>query len=246
MQQLASAALNNEGVFFFERGELSISLAKFRSALEATIGSLDPNTTQTRGPSGISPSQSVSVPQCPIGFMDVPTPAPLFYCEDVMSGLQTYKRPINLVAGEGAYSPDPLVNSTVVSSIILFNLALVYHLKGLEGSDDLCQSRLQSAQSLYSKARTLLDEAGFSAVHSSGHPVVDILTMAIMNNQGQISFYLYDHEQAQKFFDLLVIYCSTVRPHDLQSNDGALLEWHMSAFLVNAITLQQPTHASAA
>ncbi|GKY97754.1 hypothetical protein MPSEU_000733600 [Mayamaea pseudoterrestris] len=249
MDQLDCAALNNEGVFYFQQGELAASLAKFRSALELTIGSLEPTVTPATESSQScgrdAPSRSVNQhrPREGNSSIDFVSILPV---EDVMSGLQTYNRPINLVATPAAYSSDPLVNATVVSSIILFNLALVYHLKGLEGSDDTSRSRLLSAQSLYTKSRALLEEAGFSSYQSCGHPVVDILIMAILNNQGQLTFSLLDYEQSQKFFDCLVVFCSTVRPQDHQQDDGALLEWHMSAFLVNAITLQQPTHASAA
>jgi hypothetical protein len=244
MADLNCAALNNEGVYYFLRGELSVSLARFRSALEATIGSLDPTDSQ-------NPSTPSSRPlaSCPVAMQQVPCNVgrPVFQLDEASSGLQAYNRAINLALTPCAYSSDPLINATVVSSIILFNLALVYHLKGLEGSDNISHSRLISAKSLYMKSRALLDEAGFSSTCSSGLPVVDILTMAIFNNLGQIAFILVDYEQSQTFFDSLVVFCSTVRPQDHQEdNDGALLDLHISAFLVNAITLQQPTHASAA
>jgi hypothetical protein len=242
MEQVHCAYLNNEGVFYFQRGELSSSLAKFRSALESIIGNLEPGS-EAVSPAPASLRDCDATPPRSEGQMESNTfSVPVFHFE---SSLQTYyDKPINLIATAGAYSSDPLVNASIVSSIILFNLALVYHFKGLEGSDDVSRSRLMSAQSLYTKAGSLLDEGGFSSLQSCGHPVVDILTMAILNNQGQLSFFLFDYEQSQKFFDSLVVFCSTVSPQDTE--DGALLEWHMSAFLVNAITLQQPTHASAA
>jgi len=242
------AVLNNNGVSCFQAGDYASSLELFRRALQATIGNLQPEPQREAQGGGCS------LPASSNAFSDKePSPSAPPQSQQVaedsasVNSLHAYTRAINLIPCESAYSLDPLMNTTIVSSIILFNLGLVYHVKGLEGFDNAYQARLFKARSLYMKVRTLLTEAGISSQRSSSNPVIDILNMAVFNNLGQSAFYLSEYEQSRFHFEELVAFATTVKPTEQHDEETiVLIEWHKSIFLLNAVTLQPPTLASAA
>lgn len=247
--------LNNHGVACFQAGELSAALDLFRQALQATIGQIHPQETTTSASNKHQHYPSPRAASNPATVASETSPAPAQQQrgaageqgESSVWMLNAYARAINLIPTEMAYSQDALVNATIVSSIVLFNLALVYHVKGLDGFDNVSQARLIKARSLYMKVRTLLTEAGISDSTSSGNPVIDILTMASLNNLGQSAYYLSEYEQSQAHFEELVRYASSVKPSPQDDEEThALLEFHKSMFLFNAVALKPPTLASAA
>jgi len=266
-----TAALNNHGVACFQCGDLPNALDLFRRALQSTIGNIQPVQEQPVPKAGLS-SPSMSSSSTPMSSsasgssnngVCPPSSGNAQQREDSpqMSIMHAYTRMINLIPSDGAYAHDPLVNATIVSAIILFNLALVYHVKGMESGclyDNASQARLLKARSLYIKVRTLLTEAGISSTMSTGNPVIDILTMAVFNNLGQTAYYLSEFCQSQTHFEDLIAYVNTVnaneeaqaaadKPSQQQDHETvALLEWHKSLFRMNAVTLQAPTLASAA
>jgi len=239
-----STVLNNSGVACFQAGDLSSSLNLFREALQATISGLAP---PDHGKGTSAPSAGSARAQA---FGGLPAQeSPSCTTEESVNTLHAYTRAINLIPQETAYAEDNLVNTTIESSIILFNLALVYHVKGLEGFDNSSLSMLLKARSLYLKAKCLLEEAGIPMDQSLGHqPVLDILIMAIHNNLGQSAYHLNEFDDSQSRFRDLSLYASSLKPerfaHDPETK--ALLEWHKSMFLMNAMTLQPPKLASAA
>lgn len=230
---MGSVVLNNSGVACLQAGDLATSLDLFRRALQATIGALHPGD----GP---------SVEQVPRPIERVVTQETVL-ADSLVNSCHVYTRAINLIPMDAAYSQDSLVNTTIVSSIILFNLALVYHVKGLEGFDNWCQARIFKARSLYLKSRTLLAEAGVSLASSMGHPVIDILSMALFNNLGQCAFQLSEYEESQAHFDQLVAFAASVQSvQEYDPETSALLSWHKNMFITNAFALQPPTLAPAA
>lgn len=237
------AALNNHGVAAFTAGDLPLALDLFRRSLQATIGGLQP-TDQAQVPPSSDPAPHVhySAPSS----SSSPPERPTLTEEASLSMMNAYTRAINLIPSSTAYSQDPLVNTTIVASIVLFNLALVYHIKGMEGFDNASEGRIHKARSLYNKARSLLSEAGLNPCSSTGHPLIDILSMAILNNLGQSAHYLSEYQHAQAHFEELVVYASTVSTKIDNVEASALLEWHKSIFLMNAVALQPPVLASAA
>ena len=152
---------------------------------------------------------------------------------------------INLIASQTAYSPDIVVNATIVSSIIMFNMGVVSHLKGLEQFGNSI-ARLCKARSLYHKSHLLMKDAGVP-MGATGNPVIDMLSMAIFNNMAQSSFELRSYGESRSYFHELIRFASTVLPS--QYDDAFLysyLDQQKSIFLLNAIILLPPTAASAA
>jgi hypothetical protein len=148
----------------------------------------------------------------------------------------------------------------MMSSILLFNVAVVYHVKGCgeasrEGST--CKY-LEKARELYRKALGLLQPDGGSeraqlprALPPSHHPVLDVLSMALPNNIAAASYALGDYDECRASVKLLVSSCSRVMSDErlrlLDPESASLLEWHLHLFMYNAYFLRTPpTVASAA
>jgi tetratricopeptide (TPR) repeat protein len=140
-----------------------------------------------------------------------------------------------------------LINSTIVSAIIIFNLSIVYHLKGLEGgSGSISSMRLRKARALYQKSQNLLIDAGVP-LGATGNPVIDVLSMALFNNLAHVAFELSSYEESRQFFDFLIRFALTVVPSKYgDAFVAALLDQQKSSFLLNAIILQVPKLAPAA
>ena len=246
---------NNAGVAFLEAGDLRSALDRFSLALKYTMGDLDPRapadmdqgidalpddfripsrkrsesgeppmTTRHKGGHGVD-AKARSLP---------PVSAPF-----------TYGRGINLILHPKAYSPDPLVNTTIVSSIIIFNLSIIYHFKGLEARN-MSDMRLRKAKSLYQKAHNLLRDAGVP-MGATFNPVIDMLSMAIFNNLGHITYELQAYQESRRHFDHLIRFALTVVPARYgDAYVGSLIDQQKSNFLLNAIILQAPKLAAAA
>jgi hypothetical protein len=160
-------------------------------------------------------------------------------------------------SSSGAYSPDPLVNAVMMSSILLFNVAVVFHAKGCGGTTREASERtyLERARDLYRKALGLLQpgdghgRAQLTPIHH--HPVLDVLSMALPNNIAAASYALGDYDACRTSVELLVSSCSRVmsdgRRRLLDPEAASVLEWHTHLFMYNAFFLQSPpTVASAA
>jgi hypothetical protein len=157
----------------------------------------------------------------------------------------------------GAYSPDPLVNAVMMSSILLFNVAVVFHAKGCGEAAREASERtyLERARDLYRKALGLLQpghgHGRAQLTPSHHHPVLDVLSMALPNNVAAASYALGDYDACRTNVELLVSSCSRVmsdgRRRLLDPEAASVLEWHMHLFMYNAYFLQTPpTVASAA
>lgn len=266
-----TVAFNNHAVALLKAGDLQTSLSLFRGALQSTIGLLDgssecPSATPQEiqacpsrcGVIGTSRSCDSSLGQgqqqhiqAHLQVQDQPFHSDSFQeIEGDAINQFAFVRALNLIPLRNVYSEDPLVNLSIVSSIVLFNLSIVYHRQGLaqemECQARLAQENLYKAQSLYAKAQALLMESRISTTESHGHAVIDILNMAIYNNLAQ-SYHIQANFAASKhYFGLLVRYASSVIPELHDPDTANLLEWHKSFFLLNAFALQPPAAASAA
>lgn len=250
MDQLA-ADLNNVAVAYLERGDLKRALELFRTALRATMGEV---------PRGAPP------------IVPPPAPLPLPSTESQQSSTEPHHQPqqlqeqgqptkpeefnssafpfihaqgFGIVGTPGAYSPDPLINTTVVSTIVIFNLAVVYHIKGLH-EKAVSETRLVKAHSLYVKAHMLLHDAGVT-FGSTGNAVVDLLSMAVSNNLAHVCFELSSYDESRSHFDGLIRFALTVVPGRYGDQYiGSVMDQQKSNFLLNAIILHAPNFAPAA
>ena len=251
----AAADLNNIGVAYLEAGDLKKALELFRTALRQTMGDgrLPP-------PHLMAPPMNITHPHPSAGDQrdgtststrDRPTEAMQQQQQAKSDEFNTTATPFihsqgfGIVGSAGAYSPDQLINTTVVSTIVIFNLAVVYHIKGIH-EKALNDTRLIKAHSLYLKAHLLLHDAGVS-YGSTGNAVVDLLSMAVSNNLAHVCFELSRYEESRSHFDSLIRFALTVVPPRYGDRYvGSVMDQQKSNFLLNAIILHAPNLAPAA
>ena len=253
MNYLIAAELNNLGGSYLHLGDLKKSMELFRDALRYTLVDLNPARSaecaavgpfETVQPSGHASKEEESEP------MDMELPSPPSPCECMKptssSAPFVHFHAINVIPSPQAYSPDTLVNTTVVSSIVLFNLGIVYHLKGLETSGEESRMRLTKARSFYHKSQLLLADAGIPAT-SVGNPVLDMLLMALYNNLAEVSYEMQSYSESRQYFEGLIRFALTVAPSNYgDATIAAMVDQQKSNFLLNAIILLPPKIAAAA
>jgi hypothetical protein len=221
--------------------------------LKFTTGDLEPESRNARfleatdadermpvTPSSPS-SDQVRSPQK--GVKNISTPTLALYSPPTSTTF-AYARGIVLMNRQNAYSPDTEVNRTIISSIIIFNLSVVYHLRGL----GLLQGRslLNKAIALYEQSHNLLCDAGVQC-NATGNCVIDVLSMALYNNLAHVSFELDRYDESRYFFDYLIRFALSVVPSRYgDASVGVFLNEQKSKFLLNAIILKQPKLAPAA
>lgn len=156
-------------------------------------------------------------------------------------------RPINLILSSEAYSQDRIVNLSVASAIIMFNMAIIYHLGGLpedESNDRFTahNENLTIAQRLYQHALKLLDRIpAFGTSTSVGNAVTDLITMAIHNNLAQAAFSFQNYQQSKEHCKHLFARCTSVRPEAYENHEtAAILTWYRATFCMNILALYQP------
>jgi tetratricopeptide (TPR) repeat protein len=252
MDQTA-ADLNNVAVAYLEGGHLRKALEHFRNALRMTMGDLRPPPPHLPPP---LPSQQRYDAGTGGGAARRGEPTwlqqqqrqPYDSKQSELSSPGTpfiHAKGFGIVGAPGSYSPDPLINTTVISTIVIFNLALVYHIKGLH-EKALTDARLHKAHSLYTKAYLLLNDAGVT-FGSTGNAVVDLLSMAVSNNLAQVSYELLSYEESRAHFDSLIRFALTVVPGRYEDQYvGSVMDQQKSNFLLNAIILHAPNLAPAA
>jgi hypothetical protein len=248
-----AAQYNNAGVALVGDGQLLEALNTFRQALECIMGLL--------GTSRVPEKTLTSHVSSEIDFSRIAYSIPFPFnhrkqtakrsnrCkssedlrEDTCSLLHT--TPFTMDPRAGAYSEDCLLNTSVVSAIILFNLGVLYHLKSMEGNGS--ERKLIKARDLYEKSRILLTDAGVSLA-PTGNPVVDVLYMAIMNNLAQVSYDLSSYDAARCYVYLLIEFALSIEPVLYSSIQTAyIMESEKNRFLLMASLRHIPELAPAA
>ena len=152
------------------------------------------------------------------------------------------------------HDEDGLISSAIISCVLVYNLALIFHLQALhEGSSTSVaftgEELLSKAPSLYRKSLLLLIEAGFWDA-STGNPDIDMLCLVVFNNLAQSSYELALYDESRQYYEHLLHFSTTVSPEKYQGFDDNkyfLLDQARSNFLLNAIILRgPPAFASAA
>jgi tetratricopeptide (TPR) repeat protein len=280
MSNMLVAELNNLGAVRLNQGDLPGALHLFREALSYTAIHTSNGTTTATAPTTIRPlrpgkktKNDLRVKNHP-GAAEfsavaavagaVPEPPQQHHVEAdttadadatsllLLSTPFIHAKGINVIPTPTAYSPDLLINTVIVSSIVVFNLAIVCHLKGLQqgnGSAAAAQARLVKAKSLYERSQQLLADARVPSDYSLGNPVTDMIYMASLNNLAQLHYEMTRYRESKHYYDLLVDFCATIVPR-IYGHDyfvATLMEQTKSNFLLNAIILQkQPSLAPAA
>lgn len=249
---LNAAELNNVGVGYLQRGDCRTAHAYFQDALirameqvrcqeeSSMIGdqaSRQPRDAQ--GKPGLNRTRNSGLND--LKFKDIM----ISYQEkgSLSSIPFVHNTAILVTPAKNAYSPDDLVQTITVASIIVFNLALIYHVKGLEGNNCMFE-RLGKALSLYGRSRRMLRDVGVRP--GTGHPIIDLLVMCLANNEAQCYFELGDYTASQLHFGQLMASINTPTQiyRDLEVN--TLLDQYKSHFFLNALILRPPQQAAAA
>ncbi len=246
MNRLMAADLNNLGAIRLQNGCLQTSLELFRDALALTLNDLEQHSSSCKD--GERELENTFAERDHANRLTLATS-----CSD---GENAYpwassvpfiqSQAVRVIHLTTAYSSDPLVNMTIVSSIILFNLGIVYHLRGLEEGTSESSAHLIKACSLYQKSQVLLADSGVSS-KSTGNPVIDMLTMANYNNLAQVFFELSMYDDSRQHFEQLIAFALTIEPSRYGDVTIAfLVDQQKSNFLLNAMILQAPKIAAAA
>jgi hypothetical protein len=246
------AESNNVGVAYLVAGQMKSALSHFCEALRMIMGALEqePIILPYGGWSAKNAyvvsggtERPLSLPREldekeKIVLLEKKSPPPV-------TAPFAYARGLNLIPFQGAYSSDLLIDSTVVSCIIIFNLSIVYHMNGLEcGDGSICF--LSRARTLYQKCQQLLAEAGVP-LSATGNPVIDMLSMALFNNLAHVSFEMGLFDDARHCFELLSRFSVTVIAERYgDAYVGLMLDQQKTHFLLNSIVLQVPKVAGAA
>lgn len=191
LRLVAVAALNNQGAKCMRSGDFYLAAGHLRQALEVTrvgIISTEGLDLKTNCSSLLTTPQ---IPNRPLPF----TGAPASALRSVNDGVTTtvieiYDKPLDIAETQtdDELSQDPLFASSMGTGVILFNLALIYHVNGIGSSNSkdllLGKSRVLYEQALqllcFTKDRRLTFLAGAPAA------TCDLIGMAALNNLAQI------------------------------------------------------------
>jgi hypothetical protein len=228
-----AAFLNNQGVVCLDRGGDTLQAQKFfRKALIFAMKELHaPSTNEFSPPIGLEPTYFGTC----IGL-------------DQQQDNNHIPGPLHLQAFpicRRNFSRDPLVDRTICASIIVFNLALVYHRKDKER---YAEGFLEKARSLYETCYRLLSEKGGNK-GSTGDLLVDLLCMAVLNNLAYISFDMSDYLHSTEYSNGLIRFALSVASSSSSVDSTQVsiaLDQHKGNFLLNAMILRSPVLAPAA
>jgi tetratricopeptide (TPR) repeat protein len=240
--------LNNLGVVYFEARQFPQALTLFRDALQLII---TPGTPASQA-SPLPPSQQRQQvnPCTPI----LKAAAHQHRISD-MGGddASQHMQAIEIVPTPKAYSEDPLASQTIVASMVIWNLALVYHITSNHN-----QARLQKAYSLYKKSWILVQPLILEHYHqqnatTTNHPVVDLFVQALLNNLADCCQQLHNYEHAELWSERLLSYAGSISAANAAAATSdptilAILQEQTDQFVLNAIMRLQcrPSHLAAA
>ena len=111
------------------------------------------------------------------------------------------------------YSNNVMHNSSIYSSIIIFNLGLAFHLEGVKAPSSFADVHFQVAKSLYERSVQLLLIATSLATNCSttGNAEIDVLIMALLNNRAMVQMELGEIEASKITFQQLLHFALSVR-----------------------------------
>jgi hypothetical protein len=135
--------------------------------------------------------------------------------------------------GDGAFHCSIVDKSrrTVRASTMIYNLALMYHMKGIHQGQDQC---LHQALSLYEMSASLLLGITFSERRNPVEDCAKILILALQNNMGQIYSVFGLPKKAQRcavHIDKVLRYCHMTSRREERTEFGSIrLADHLKFF----------------
>ena len=249
-----AAELNDQGNHCLEIGDFDQAMTYYRSALVSVSGDLS-NAAATNVTLA-DPAHVHATYERPDSIKSF-RPQQQQRSHNQQPVQYIYSQGLPLIKNQCFSSQALLENQKVRSSIVVFNLALVIHLKAMRQSLHqrltstmdkklhVGQSShpnyilLQKAQSLYRKACYLLRQHTPSSSQSttSQSVVVDLMYLACMNNLAEVCFELGDYQDSSTLFRQ-VITCSS-RALQLGQGDNRIGAVHLKEqaklFMQNAM-----------
>jgi hypothetical protein len=157
------------------------------------------------------------------------------------------------------FSTDIVKNGKIYSAIVVFNLALCFHLQAMVLGDNKSPygGHLSKAKSLYRQSFRILEDTVVGCYHgmATGNAAFDLLTMALLNNLAQTQMEFHELVESGKgVFKLLIRYALSVKERDchpsspIMTDDINMIQ-QVDIYLLNAISvvgLPAPEAAAAA
>jgi hypothetical protein len=190
LRLVAVAALNNQGAKCMRSGDFCLAAGHLRQALEVTrVGIISTEGLDLK--MNCSSLLTPHIPNWPLPF----TGAPASALRSVDEGLTTtvieiYDKPLDIAETQtdDELSQDPLFASSMTTGVILFNLALIYHVNGI-GSSKNKDLLLGKSRVLYEQALQLLcstKDTRLTFLAGAPAATCDLIGMAALNNLAQI------------------------------------------------------------
>jgi hypothetical protein len=153
--------------------------------------------------------------------------------ESLPEGKCIFSKPIHLVAPSTLHSSSLSSYSTMLSFVLLFNLALAHHITALTARN-VSKNKLTKASLLYELSYNIL-------ITEQLQELTTPQIMAIINNLGQIHFFLCNFEKADQYFQYLL---SLIMCLNDVGDDEAKRE--IQGFLPNVLSLILKSSSAAA
>ena len=150
------------------------------------------------------------------------------------------------------FSSEPAEELSICVSIAVFNLALAYHLRGIqEGEEGSCKELfLSRALALYEKCSDMLlvpTRVAAATLTSTNNSVIDLLFMALFNNIAQISFEQMNYKDCRHYAGMLLQFISSINTTNYRDQKvAAFMQRVVVTFCLNSLALRSPTAARAA
>jgi hypothetical protein len=120
-----------------------------------------------------------------------------------------YEYPFQVVATPKAYSSDPAVNQAILSAMVAWNMALVYHLNRKIGGNQV--KNLRKAYAMYHHSWGLIQSHVLvEGRRRSGSPMADLFAQALMNNLADCAWQLQKYDDARSWTQRLVTYSRSI------------------------------------
>jgi tetratricopeptide (TPR) repeat protein len=230
--------VNNLGASCIDNGNLSQAMRLFQSALQQVKEKFAAACPQIQRPSGLVKDQKAVQPLLSLSmkqdFANPIAPACKYYGDSTRfiytRGMQMPTTP------DVCFSQDIFEDGKIRSSIIVFNLGIVYHVKGLYDSSPAI---LNKAKYLYEQSYYLIvDTIRYYEGRSTGNAVIDLLFLALMNNLAQISVAFLDYSESEVRFDMLIQYAFSFRSNTIDGAGdmqvAAFVDQQICSFVLNA------------
>eukprot|EP00429_Kryptoperidinium_foliaceum_P008190 CAMPEP_0176006388 /NCGR_PEP_ID=MMETSP0120_2-20121206/2694_1 /TAXON_ID=160619 /ORGANISM="Kryptoperidinium foliaceum, Strain CCMP 1326" /LENGTH=242 /DNA_ID=CAMNT_0017339121 /DNA_START=124 /DNA_END=852 /DNA_ORIENTATION=- len=222
--------MNNLGVIHFEAKNYQNAISLFHGALQ---GITAPSMAAGNECSGVC-CNDMDTGSCVAGNTScVPILKAKVPCDEDLTDSHlflSFTQSMEIDSSPTAYSDNPLVSEVLMSAIIIWNMALVYHYTSRGNL-----SQLKKAYALYLKSWKLVEHI---VCHGSrGNPMVDFFTEALLNNLGSCCQELDHESDARMWSDHLISYAQSIASslQDVRTEISKRLEEQVNNFVLNAI-----------